>query len=175
MRKQLASIFASLTLILVALIAPAAARSSAIASSMPRERHPMIQRAINALERAKDDLQDAAHDYCGHRVEALEATNNAINQLRLALRSDRARLEPLEIYPEGATLEKASFVSESFADEGFMRERHPKIREAIRALERAKSDLQHAAHDFNGHREEAVEAVNRALNQLNAALACDRD
>lgn len=175
MRSKLATIFASLTLILAVLIAPATARSGALASPTGRERHPMIRKAINALERAKDDLQDAAHDYCGHRAEALEATNNAITQLRLALQSDRASLEPADIYMGGTSFEKASFMRESFGGDDRARERHPKIREAIRALENAKNDLQHAAHDFKGHREEALEAVNRALNQLGAALSCDRD
>ncbi|HTC93394.1 MAG TPA: hypothetical protein VK699_08080 [Terriglobales bacterium] len=54
------------------------------------------------------------------------------------------------------------------------RERHPSIRAAIRALEKAKSDLQHADHDFGGHREEAVEAIDNAIKQLNEALKYDR-
>ena len=54
-----------------------------------RERHPNIRRAANALRAARTDLQHAAHDYCGHRVEALEATNAALNQLGLALKCDR--------------------------------------------------------------------------------------
>jgi Co/Zn/Cd efflux system component len=38
-----------------------------------------------ALERAKAEMQAAAHDYGGHRVEALAACDNAIAQLKLAL------------------------------------------------------------------------------------------
>ena len=53
-------------------------------------------------------------------------------------------------------------------------ERHPAIRKAIGALEAAKSDLEHAAHDFGGHRVEAIEAINRALDQLHKALEYDR-
>ena len=53
-------------------------------------------------------------------------------------------------------------------------ERHPAIRKAIVALEAAKSDLEHAAHDFGGHRVEAIEAINRALDQLHKALEYDR-
>ncbi len=54
-------------------------------------------------------------------------------------------------------------------------ERHPEIRAAIRALERAKRHLQEAAHDFGGHRAEALEAVNKALEQLKLALQYDKD
>jgi hypothetical protein len=53
-------------------------------------------------------------------------------------------------------------------------ERHPRIRAAVRALENARDDLQHADHDFGGHRVEAIEAINRALEQLREALKFDR-
>lgn len=54
-------------------------------------------------------------------------------------------------------------------------ERHPEIRAAIRALQRAKRHLQEAAHDFGGHRVEALEAVNKAIEQLKLALQYDKD
>jgi hypothetical protein len=117
-------------------------------------------------------LEDAAHDYCGHRAEALEATTNAIRQLRLALESDRASLEPFQVDSDLGFIERTTYTREGYSGEA--RERHPKIRQAINALERARNDLQRAAHDFRGHRDEALEATNRALNQLTAAIACDR-
>lgn len=54
------------------------------------------------------------------------------------------------------------------------RERHPEINGAIRSLERAKAYLQKAAHDFGGHRAEALEAVDKALAQLRQALQYDK-
>ena len=51
----------------------------------PRVRHPAIHVAIGALERAKADLQAASHDFGGHRIDAINACDNAIAQLRLAL------------------------------------------------------------------------------------------
>lgn len=53
-------------------------------------------------------------------------------------------------------------------------ERHSKIRAAIRALEEAKQELEHAAHDFGGHRAQALVECNRALDQLRLALQYDR-
>ncbi|HXQ81431.1 MAG TPA: hypothetical protein VN775_08970 [Opitutaceae bacterium] len=50
-----------------------------------RGRHPAIRAAIGALERAKADMQAAAHDFGGHRVDAIAACDAAIAQLRLAL------------------------------------------------------------------------------------------
>jgi hypothetical protein len=53
-------------------------------------------------------------------------------------------------------------------------EPHPKIRQAIRALEAAKDDMQHAAHDFGGHRVDALRACDEAIRQLNIALNYDK-
>ena len=49
-------------------------------------------------------------------------------------------------------------------------EKHPEIRRAIRALEAAKGDLNHAAHDFGGHRADALRACDEAISQLNICL-----
>jgi uncharacterized protein (UPF0305 family) len=162
MMKRPAAFLSCLTLMCAFAVTANTARAA------ERDRHPAIRQAISALERARREMQEAAHDFCGHKAEALEATDNALRQLRLALESDRADLRLYEAAPSGFSFENATYTA--FAE----RERHPEIREAIRALERAKNDLQHAAHDFHGHREEALESVNRALNQLQAALACDR-
>ena len=49
-----------------------------------REKHPAIHAAINSLEKAKKELQGAAHDFGGHRVDAIKAIDEALKQLRLA-------------------------------------------------------------------------------------------
>lgn len=54
------------------------------------------------------------------------------------------------------------------------RERHPHIRSAIRELQEAKRELQTAAHDFGGHREDALKACDEALRQLQLALQYDK-
>ena len=54
-----------------------------------KERHPYIRAAIRDLREAKKELQDAAHDFGGHRKEALEAVDVAIKQLELALKFDK--------------------------------------------------------------------------------------
>lgn len=131
-----------------------------------QERHPFIRHAIRALQQARTDLQDAAHDYCGHRKDALEATDKALEQLRLALGSDRAEVRTGE-----GSLDAMSFLEASWRQGG---ERHPKIRQAVNALERARGDLQDAAHDFHGHREAALDATDKALKELREALACDK-
>jgi len=54
-------------------------------------------------------------------------------------------------------------------------EPHPEIREAIASLRRAKEHLEHAAHDFGGHRVEAIRAIDESLHQLQDCLKYDKD
>jgi len=53
-------------------------------------------------------------------------------------------------------------------------EPHPEIRAAIQSLRKAKEHLEHAAHDFGGHRVEAIKACDAALEQLQQALQFDK-
>jgi hypothetical protein len=53
-------------------------------------------------------------------------------------------------------------------------ERHPHIRTAIRELDAAKEELRTAAHDFGGHREAAMGALDAAKHQLEDCLKFDR-
>ena len=54
------------------------------------ERHPVVRRSIRGLERIKAELQsDAAHDFEGHRVQAIKSIDEAIGHLTQALQADR--------------------------------------------------------------------------------------
>jgi hypothetical protein len=72
---------------------PAAPAANALpatpANATPAEPHPEIREALGALRRAKDHMEHAAHDFGGHRVEAIEATNQAIKQLEICLKYDK--------------------------------------------------------------------------------------
>lgn len=48
---------------------------------------PEMTRALNQLQAAQQDLNNANHDYQGYRVQALRATNTAISQVQQALQS----------------------------------------------------------------------------------------
>lgn len=54
------------------------------------------------------------------------------------------------------------------------REAHPHIRAAIHELQEARRELETAAHDFGGHRKEAIESVDNAIKQLKEALEYDK-
>ena len=53
------------------------------------EPHPEIREALESLRRARKHMAEAAHDFGGHRVDALKATDEAIRQLEICLRYDR--------------------------------------------------------------------------------------
>jgi hypothetical protein len=81
--KNLTRLFA-LVAITLALTFPAAAPASSSA-----ERHPEIREAIRSLRLAKEHMEHAAHDFGGHRVDAIRATDEAIDQLQVCLDYDR--------------------------------------------------------------------------------------
>lgn len=96
MKHQILSLFALLALI-CALTFPAAAPAAppasgnhaAAAASPAPEPHPEIRDAIASLRKAKEHMEHAAHDFGGHRVEALKATDEAIRQLEICLKYDK--------------------------------------------------------------------------------------
>jgi hypothetical protein len=53
-------------------------------------------------------------------------------------------------------------------------EPHPEIRDAMRALQAARDHLEHAAHDFHGHRVDAIAAIDAAMRQLRICMDFDR-
>ena len=133
------------------------------------EHHPDIRKAIAACQLAAVDLEDASHDFCGHREDALDATLNAINQLDLAIACD-----PNSSASQAAISMLASVRSElAAAASSSRKEHHPYIRKALAALNLAAIDLEDAAHDFCGHRLDALNSVNNAITQLELALSCD--
>jgi hypothetical protein len=68
---------------------PAATPLPNAAPAAAPEPHPEIRESIGALRRAKDHMQHAAHDFGGHRVEAIRATDEAIHQLEICLKFDK--------------------------------------------------------------------------------------
>jgi hypothetical protein len=52
-------------------------------------------------------------------------------------------------------------------------ERHPEIRSAIEALHSAKEHLEHASHDFHGHRVDAIRAIDEADRQLHICMEAE--
>jgi starvation-inducible outer membrane lipoprotein len=74
MKHKLTSFFALIALML-ALSSPSPAAG----------RHPQIEDALRALHNAKEHLEHAAHDFGGHRVDAIRAIDEADRQLRICM------------------------------------------------------------------------------------------
>jgi len=144
------------------------------------ERHPHIRAAIHELREAGKEMKEAAHDFGGHREEALKATEGAIEQLKICMESapkagagkagktagaGAGLGKVVKTGGEGAGAVKAG------AGEG---ERHPHIHAALRELHEAARELKEAAHDFGGHREDALKATDHAIEQLKKALEFDK-
>jgi hypothetical protein len=53
------------------------------------ERHPELRKAMRALTNAQKFLQSAATDFGGHKEKALDATANALAEVRAALAYDK--------------------------------------------------------------------------------------
>ena len=51
--------------------------------------HAKLVAAINSLAAARDELQRSEKDFGGHKRDALDAVNNALKQLRLALQFEK--------------------------------------------------------------------------------------
>ena len=96
MKMKIVSVFAAAVLML-ALTFPASAPAAppigtpATVSEQPAvpEHHPEIHDALEALRRARAHIEHAAHDFGGHRVEALRATDEAIRQLQICMQYDK--------------------------------------------------------------------------------------
>lgn len=96
MKNWIFSSLATVALIL-ALAAPASVPAApaaknpqpAPAAAPAAEPHPEIRDALAALRNARAHLEHAAHDFGGHRADALRATDDAIRQLEICLRYDR--------------------------------------------------------------------------------------
>jgi hypothetical protein len=56
------------------------------ANPAPYAEYPHIHAAVKELQAARDELQHAAHDFCGHRADALRDTDVALKQLQEAVR-----------------------------------------------------------------------------------------
>ena len=77
MRKRVMSVFAVLALMMA--LAP---------SSPAAGRHPQIRAALDALRNARAHLVEAAHDFHGHKADAIKATDEAIRQLEICMQYD---------------------------------------------------------------------------------------
>ena len=76
--------------------------------------------------------------------------------------------------PDSATRAARAERREEARERAGKKEAHPEIRAAIRSLERAKYALEHASHDFGGHRADALKSLDESIKQLKLAMQYDK-
>jgi hypothetical protein len=116
---------------------------------------PFMKNARNDLNKAKSELRKATPDKGGHRVNAINLVNRAIAQVNAGIKYDR-RNSHAEI-----------FRNENAADQ-------PHMQKALDHLRNARENLQKATADKGGHRQNALDLVNQAIDEVQRGIAADR-
>jgi hypothetical protein len=115
--------------------------------------HPHLHHALHELKEALVELKEAAHDFGGHRVNALKAVDAAIIQVEKCLKAK----------DDGYKLKVGKDIYRKY-------KHHPHIHHAIVELKEARKELKEAPHNFGGHRERAIKDIDFAIKQLELAL-----
>ena len=83
----------SLTLVSPAVSAATPAAAPTPAPARVPQGHPDICAALGSLRSARAHIQQARHDFGGHRAEALKQVDRAINQVQVCMRYARSLSE----------------------------------------------------------------------------------
>jgi hypothetical protein len=121
---------------------------------------PYMQAARADLQKARAALQRAEHNKGGHRAAAIEMINSAIVEVQRGMAFDRSHIRR----NHHAELIVLSVVESSSVDQ-------PNMRAALEYLQSAKRNLQLASADKGGHRQNAIDLVDRAIVEVNRGIA----
>ena len=70
--------------------APApAAKATEKEKASHHEHHSELHKALRKLKAVKQDLEKASHEYGGHKAKAIEAIDQAIEEIKTALESEK--------------------------------------------------------------------------------------
>jgi hypothetical protein len=125
---------------------------------------PMIREAQQALQQARNELQQAAPQFAGHRDKALQYVSQAMQELNLAVQfaAQRGTANPYSAANDQGYVQP---MSSSGNDTGY-----PRMTNAQQALEQARNALQQAGSQFGGHKQRAIEQINQALQEINLGI-----
>lgn len=116
------------------------------------EKQPRMKAALASLIVAQGQLNKSSHDKGGHRVKALAATKEAIEQTQKGIAFDNKHLDESQL----PTMEK-----------------QPHMQAALAALKNARQKLKNSTHDKGGHRVKALAATQIAINQVKLGIKFD--
>jgi hypothetical protein len=111
---------------------------------------PRMQAARTDLQKARAELRNATTDKGGHRQRALGYIDSALSEIAAGIRFDRRH-----------------------DDEAFLPDQ-PRMEAALDQLRSARSNLDAASSDKGGHREKAIDYVNKAIDEVKKGIEYDR-
>src|SRR5204863_218173 len=125
--------------------------------------HPRMREALQALQQARTDLQQAPPQLAGHRQNVINLVDQAIQEVNSAIQFAAQQ----GITSPDSRASQQSYVQPMASSANST---SPMITDAHRALVQARNALQQAAHHFGGHREKALDDVNQALQELSLGI-----
>lgn len=126
-----------------------------------RADQPLMKAARKSLNKAENSLRKATSDKGGHCVRALELVGRAINQVNAGIVYDRRHNSDAElpdVFDEN---------SAPVADQ-------PLMHQAKNHLQNALDNLQRATPDKGGHRQNAIDLVREAIDEVEKGIRFDR-
>jgi hypothetical protein len=139
------------------------------ASAAPRKPEPQaasnaqLMEGLAVLHQTRVMLEQADHDYGGHRAAAVKAVGAAHHELKLAVEFQTKH----KIKGSGAG-GKVGGGKEPQAQSNMQ------LAEAIVTLKKTAAVLEGADHDYGGHRAAAVKDLNIAVKELQTALKFEK-
>lgn len=124
-----------------------------------------LAESIHLLQSIKKTLEMADHDYGGHRADAVHDIGIAERQLKRALEHAPRRARGSGELRTGGT-------GESHPEPQALSD--TQLADAVPKLKLIAEGLQHAEHDYGGHRADAVSDLRAAVRQLEKALDYSR-
>jgi hypothetical protein len=111
---------------------------------------PYMTAALADLQKAKAELKIAEHNKGGHRVVALNLTNQAISEVNKGIQFARTHnhAEAVPASPD-----------------------QPHMQAALDALKSAQNNLSQATADKGGHRANAMKLIAAAIDEVNKGIA----
>jgi hypothetical protein len=123
---------------------------------------PFMQAARADLQKARAALQRAEHNKGGHRANAIALINSAILEVNRGITFDRTHLR--RRYESELNGLDATTMQPAAVDQ-------PNMRAALEHLQDARRNLQSASADKGGHRQNALDLVSRAIDEVNRGIA----
>ena len=127
---------------------------------------PRMHAAKDDLEKAIKSLRKATPDKGGHREKAMDLASRAIGAVNRGIEFDRTHFTP------GRRRRNTDF-DENILSVSVMPDQ-PNMENARSHLQNALANLNAASADKGGFREQAIDLVRQAINEVNAGIEYDR-